>query len=418
MTRGSRVLQTTDLLALSASAAEMLKARIAKQTLATGEVSGWHGRFAPGRIGAPGTAVPLRFFLEHGGLDSKTEDQVVQAILNAQYRTGDEDGGWHILSVSTTPSVEGTAPTLESIVGASGKGLREAISRAQLWLEKTTAPGGGWGSTSGNPPRVYTTCAAVSALAKLPAPDKSIINAAAQWLMSTQRANGSWGPAPGEPGTVVHTAMALRALVAARVPLDHQSAKLALDFLQKNWEPDPTAVQQESHDFHVGQSYHRVTAVYDVDAEVVLTTLSLGSNSLGTKLWDAVANWVARNENGQWWQREDDMLTVWTVVPRALASLRLAHQLGPNTAVVRWRKNIVAMSSTRGWGPVVRLSLSALRPSARWQRFSLGFICGIVGVSIIALAVLGKLDLQAAIVGVLLPLVLFVLQLPFPSRSR
>lgn len=412
------MIQAADLLALSASAAEMLKARITRQTLSTGEVAGWHGRFAPGRIGAPGSAVPLRFFKEYGGLDLATERQVVRAILNAQYNIDEHDGGWHILSVSVMPSVEGTAPTLEGLIGASGEGLRDAISRGQNWLEKACSPGGGWGSTPGNPPRVYSTSAALLALTKLPGPDPAIINAAVQWLVNTQRANGSWGPAPDEPGTVTHTAMALRALVATGQLRDHPALTRAFDYIQKSWIPKPTAIQQESYDFHVGERYHKVTATYDVDAEVALALISFGGEGLGTKLWYAVSKWIERNGKGRWWEREDDMLAVWTVVPRALACLHLARQLGPTAKTVRWREKVVVVSSNRSWGPIFRLCLSAGRPSRSWQRLIVGFICVAVGVSVLTLAVLGKLDTQTAVVGVLLPLAIFALQLPLPSRSK
>lgn len=403
---------------LSASAAEMLKARIAQQTQDTGEVAGWHGRFTPGRIGAPGSAVPLKFFREYGGLDEKTERQVVQAVLNAQCSDGDDDGGWRILSVSATPSVEGTAPTLESLIGASGDGLRDAISRGQIWLEKARFPGGGWGSTAGAAPRVYSTCASMLALTKLPAPDSTIIHAATQWLLNTQHADGSWGPVPNEPSTVTHTAMAIRALVAGGLTGDHASLKRALDYIQKYWTPDPAAVQQESYDFHVGETYYRVTAVYDVDAEVALAVLSVSRNGLGTKLWSAVSKWVACNDAGTWWQRKDGMLTVWTVVPRALVCLRLVRQLGPNVTTVRWRDDVMIASSSRSWWPIFRLCFSALRPSRNWQRYIIGFVCVAVGAAVVVLALLGKLDTQTTVVGVLVPLALFLLQLPLPGRSK
>jgi hypothetical protein len=412
------MIQAADLLAMPASAAEMLKERLVRQVRENGDVAGWHGRFAPGRIGAPGSAVPLRFFKEYGGLDLATERRVVRALLNAQYNTDEHDGGWHILSVSAMPSVEGTAPTLEALIGASGDGLREAIARAQNWLESAVSPGGGWGSTPGNQPRVYTTAAALLALTKLPAPDPEIINAAAQWLVNTQRANGSWGPAPGEAGTVTHTAMALRALVATGLVREHPALTRAFDYIEKNWTPKPTEVQQESYDFHTGQTYNKVTAAYDVDAEVALALISISGEGLGTKLWYAVSQWIARNDKGTWWQRDDDMLAVWTVVPRALACLRLARQLGPKAATVRWRDKVVVVSSSRGWGPIFRLCLSAVRPSRRWQRFIVGFICVAVGISVITLAALGKLDTQTAVVGILVPLAIFALQLPLPSRSK
>jgi hypothetical protein len=412
------MIQAADIMAVSASAAEMLRARMARQVQDTGEVAGWHGRFTPGRIGAPGSAVPLKFFKEYGGLDEKVEGQVVQAILNAQCRDGDNDGGWRILSVSAVPSVEGTAPTLEGLIGASGNGLRDAISRGQTWLENACSPGGGWGSTVGNPPRVSITCASLLALTRLPAPDSAIINAATVWLVNTQRANGSWGPAPNESGTLTHTAMAVRGLIAGGLTADHPSINRAFDYIQRNWVPDPSAVQQESYDFHVGQAYHRVAAVYDVDAEVTLALINISRDGLGTKLWSAVSKWIARNDEGTWWERNDDMLSVWTVVPRALVCLRLARQFGPNATTVRWRNEVVVTSSSRGWWPLFRLCLSALQPSRNWQRYIVGFVCIAVGTSVVALELLGKLDTQTAVVGVLLPLALFVLQLPLPRRSK
>ena len=281
MTSNRSMIQAIDILALSASAAEMLKARVARQVQQTGEVAGWHGRFTPGRIGAPGSAVPLRFLREYGGLDSKTESQVIQAILNAQHATGEHDGGWHILSVSTTPSVEGTALTLECLIGSSGPGVREAINRGQTWLEKTCSPGGGWGSTPGNPPRVSITCASLLALAKMAAPDSGTIDSSTQWLVNTQRANGSWGPTPDEPSTLTHTAMALRALVAAGLPAEHPCINRAFKYIQNHWIPEPTAVQQESYDFHVGYAY-------DEDSEdVAASMLELAAQV--SQAWGAVA---------------------------------------------------------------------------------------------------------------------------------
>jgi len=415
---GSNLLLTGNIIALSDSAVEMLKARMVRQVGPAGEISGWHGRFAPGRIGSPGSAVPLRFLREYGGLDPRTESEVVQAILSAQYDSGDHDGGWHILSISLTPSVEGTAPTLECLIGASGTGLREAIRRAQAWLEKASSPAGGWGSTSGNPPRVYTTCASLFALTKLPAPDNAIIKAATQWLVSTQRANGSWGPAPSESGTVTHTAMAIRALMATGLQADHPSVRRASDYIQKYWMPDAVAVQQESYDFHVGQQYHRVTAVYDVDAEVALAMLSISRDGLGTRLWFAVSQWVDRNDEGTWWKRTDDMLSVWTVVPRALVCMRLARQFGPSVKAVRWRNQVVVTSSTRSWRPLFGLCLSAFRPSRNWQRYIVGLMCISVGAAVAALALIGKLNAQTAVVGVFVPLAIFSLQLPLPGRSK
>jgi hypothetical protein len=417
LTNGPHLIQTADVLAMSASAAELLKTRMAKQVQHTGEVAGWHARFSPGRIGAPGSAVPLRFFREYGGLDKETEGRVVQAILNAQYNTSDDDGGWHILSVSAMPSVEGTALTIDGLFGASGKGLRDAINRGQSWLEKACSPGGGWGSTPGSPPRVSTTCACLLALTKLPAPDAAVINGAAQWLVNAQRANGSWGPVPGEPGTITHTAMAIQALVAAGLLTDHPALRLAFDYIQRYWDPEPTAVEQESYDFHVGQTYHRVTAVYDVDATVALAVLSINSDGLGTKLWYAVSQWIACNDKGTWWERDDGLLTVWTVVPRALVCLRLARQLGSNTTI-RWRDKVVVVSSSPNWGPLFRLCLSAGQPSRTWQRLIVGLTSAAVGISVVTLAALGKLNIQTTVVGVLLPLAIFALQLPRSSGSK
>lgn len=418
MAKATKVVRVADLLLLAAEAAEMLKNRVARRETADGHLSGWHARFAPGRIGSPGSAIPLRFFREYGGLDRKTEKEVVKALVEAQYTEGKNAGGWHVLSVSGTPSVEGTAPTLEALSGTRGNGVGEAIKRGQSWLEQAQSADGGWGSTSGNPSRVYTTALSLLALGRLESPDPVVVDNAFSWLENTQQANGAWGPTPGEPGTPVHTAFAIRALIGAGAPMGHKAVADGMSYLRAHWSPDPKAIQHEAYDFHVGPTYHRVTAVYDIDAEVVSAILAARPSGLDTALWDAVAAWVAFPGSGRrWWERDDDQLTVWTVVPRALAALRIARQYGPGTTTIRWRDDIVTFSAKRGWGPVLGMSLSAVRPSRAWQRAGIRIGCVAVTAAIVALAWSGHLDVQNAIVGVLLPLVLFALQFSVPGRE-
>lgn len=418
MAGNARVLRIADLSQLAADAAEMLKNKIARQNTAGGRISGWHGRFAPGRIGSPGSAVPLRFFREYGGLDATTEKEVIKAILSAQYAEGTDAGGWHILSVSGVPSAEGTAPTLEALVGARGPGVGDAIRRAQEWLERSRSTDGGWGSTPGGPSRLYTTALSLLALGRLESPDPDAVDGGVKWLQSVQRADGSWGPIPSESGTLVHTVFAVRALAnVGSVGADKAIAD-GLKYICVKWNPDPRAFQQETYDFHVGTGYHRVTAVYDVDAEVALAVLNVRPNGLETKLWDAVSQWVQPVQRGEkWWERDDGQLAVWTVVPRAVVALQIARIYGPGTAIVRWRPQVVTVSSGRSWGPILTLCLSAIRPSRRWQRAVISMICIGVTLAVIWLAFAGHLDVQNAVVGVLLPLALFSLQLPSASRE-
>lgn len=403
----TRKLMSTDIASIAGQVAGVLRQSVVRRQDLGGPIAGWHSRFAANRIGAPGAAVPMQFLREMRALDEQLEAEIVRGLLDAQL----PDGGWRILSVAASSSTEGTATVLRSLSGASGAGVAKSIGRATEWLTKHQSADGGWGSTNdhANLPRTALTAAAIHALACLDAPDREVIRKGVDWLTTSQNSDGSWGLLPGDRGTVVHTALALRGMAAAG---HHRSPAVsnALTFINRTWRPDASNVEQEAYDFHVGNAYHRVTSVYDVDAEVVLALLEHGSLGTGTRLWDVVSAWVGQTRSGErWWEHPTTGATLWTLVPRGLAALRLGRRLGVD-GCVRWGRDAVALTATARTWPLWRLVLVSLRLPHTKLRIAVQVVCLVLVAVAVLLLATGRIRVTEMVIGVLLPLTLFALQ--------
>ncbi len=377
-------------------------------------VAGWHNTFAAGRIGTTGSAVPLQLLREEGSLSSQDEEAVSRRLRAAQVVDGDERGGWCLLSVSAAPTVEGTAPTLCAQARSSGPDALESVAMARAWLLNAQRPDGGWGPTLHDESRTCLTVSAILALTALDSPDRRALDNARAWLAATQTGEGAWGAAEGHPATVTHTALALRGLLSLGLPPTDGAVARGIDYLKRRWTPDATAYEHERYEATVGNAYSRIALVHDIDAEVVLTLLEADPVGLTSKVWSAAAGWVELNRNRNWFRENGASPTVWTVVPRAHAALKLSRLTANAEAQVSYGDGAVAFCEPRRSGALLALAGSSLW-SRRIQRGALAWVGIIVVAILIGLAVAGKLTLTELLLGVIIPVLL--LAFSFVSRK-
>ncbi|WP_018657986.1 prenyltransferase/squalene oxidase repeat-containing protein [Actinomadura flavalba] len=107
------------------------------------------------------------------------------------------------------------------------------LARAHRWLLRHQNADGGWGSVRGCPSRVWSTCLAVRALARLD-PYGGAVERGVQWIL---RAGGPWGVVPGARPTVTHTAFALIALADARPWEDRRRVRDGYAWLRAHLDP-------------------------------------------------------------------------------------------------------------------------------------------------------------------------------------
>jgi hypothetical protein len=216
----------------------------------------------------------------------------------------------------------------------------------------------------------------------------------------------------------VHTALAIRALLVTGQKSNEISISNGLAYISENWKPDPSNYQGEIYDVDVGAGYNRIALTHDVDAELVLTLILADPYGLSTPLWDAVAGWVGSNHDGRWWERAGDPPSIWTIAPRARAALTLSTRLANTSSVVRWHQGTIAISKRNSVKNLIILTLEATRPKKSWIRAFIFLISLAVGAAIIALAVAGAVDAQAAILGICLPIIIFSWQFLGSQKQR
>lgn len=401
-----RLLSSADILSVTSQTTGILRQKIVRDNTPQGVIAGWHSRFSPNRIGAPGSAVPMQFLRETGSLDDQLEAEILRGLLAVQ----NPDGGWNLLSVSGSSSTEATAHVLLSLLGSAGVGVAESVAKAADWIITNQSSSGGWASTTfhANTPRVGLTSTALRALAGLQLSDRDVIKRGVDWLSKCQNSDGSWGPEPGMKGTVVHTAFALTALSAVG-QLRSSAVKDGLNYLNRTWKAGGP-IEQESYDFHVVNAYHRVTTVYDVDAEVVLALIQCRSLAADTTLWQVVCKWITDTSSGApWWEKPPVGATLWTLVPRGLAAFTASQHLGTD-GYVRWSRGAVLITTTSSARPIWRIAVSSARISRAWFRILVQISCLMLILAAVVLLVTKHIGIGEMVVGVLLPLALFLLQ--------
>ena len=409
-------LRARDLRALSGAATRFLKERVVEDA-ATG-TAGWHNNFALRRIGTTGSAVPLSYLRDQHALDSALDAAIVRGLVAAQRDSEEDRGGWCILSLSDRATVEGTAPTLAAVARSEGPGVAAAIQSGRDWLLGAQRADGGWGSTADDTSRTCLTASAALTLARLDSPPIGRLSRAANWLRSQQNSNGSWGEKPGSPPSVVHTALALRALTAIDGP-EQLACTKGLEFLTREWPGISGSTVTETYDASMSSpksdqapsppKYNRVTLSHDVDAEVVLTLLSVDPLGSRVPYWAVVRRWVEKGANGRWPNPDDKSTTVWTVVQRANAAHELSLLIGPEDAEVRWNRSGIAVTTRAHRTSLAALAIDSLGFRSPWLRLSVFALSGVVAVMTLYLVLSAGWDASAIVAGVGLPAVISII---------
>jgi hypothetical protein len=392
---------TSDLRRVASDLGSMLRTKVTRD--AARGVAGWHNNFAPGRIGTTGSALPLGFLRSLRAIDRDLDAAVVNGLLQAQLASG----GWSILSLNGSATVEGTVPPLAAMCRSTGPGAGQSVARARAWLEQQQRQDGGWGSTDADDSRVCLTARALMALAALDVPDQNSLTRGAEWLTSLQNGDGSWGPVVGARGTTVHTALAMRGLIGAGVGLSERSIERGLDFLASQWEPSLDATLVETYDATIGPgTYSRVSMVHDIDAEVALCLIETDPLGLRTRLWTCAQGWISANSDQKWWEHMDPAASLWTVIPRATAALSLANRIGTSESTVRWGASGFAATRTPNRRALIALVFLAFRTQPQWFRVLGVALFAAIGIACLVLFFLDIIDAAGLFIGLVVPSIL------------
>jgi hypothetical protein len=337
-----------------------------------------------------------------------------EGVLNAlrldQMDGGPDDGGWAILSLGGRPTVEGTVWPLLALKAAGDQSDLDRVQRAERWIVERQNNDGGWGSTTDNRSRVVLTTAAMTALQGSRLQFEPALLRAHRWLKIHQRnSEGSWGPAPGEPGTVAHTCLALMALADSGASPTDPVVAAGRRFLLDRWNPDPSAIHQETYDAHFGNSYSRVFLEHDVDALVCRASLRMGGPGDLARALEAGSG-LARTPIEA---VDASPISLWTVLPRGFAAVELAQHL-PRDVRTRGNENVLVTlhgSRRRVVGSLMSIAWKeaglAPRHPLRW----LVAVLLLVSAATTVLFVLGEIAVGEFLLGLVVPLVLAAITL-------
>lgn len=121
---------------------------------------------------------------------------------------------------------------------AAREPLRSArVRRAAAYLERSQAPGGGWGFVPSSPADVDDTGAVLQALAAAGRRNTAAVRAGVAHLRSAQGTDGGWGQLTGRDSNAQSTSWAVQGLVAARTPLSSLDRD-PLAYLRRLQRPD------------------------------------------------------------------------------------------------------------------------------------------------------------------------------------
>jgi len=123
------------------------------------------------------------------------------------------DGSWN-------GNVAWTAFGLLALRAAREPVASARVRRAAGYLERSQAPGGGWGVVPASPADVDDTGAVLQALGAVGRGGGAASRAGAAYLRGAQAADGGWGQLEGRASNAQSTAWAIQGLAAARSSLD------------------------------------------------------------------------------------------------------------------------------------------------------------------------------------------------------
>ncbi|WP_030173724.1 prenyltransferase/squalene oxidase repeat-containing protein [Spirillospora albida] len=216
-----------------------------------GSGGGWYHELGRPEPGTTATALGLLAFTE-AGRPFEYFDEGLAFLAARQTASGDglRDGGWATNTSLGMPVVEATG-WIARFLALARCDLREDapdVRRAYRWLVRNQNPDGGWGSLHGCPSRVWQTCLALRALARLNPYDPAV-GRGVEWLTADRTARRpAWGPTPAAGPTVTHTAFVLVTLAEARPEPPTERILGGYDWLRANLDPDDEHVWIETYD--------------------------------------------------------------------------------------------------------------------------------------------------------------------------
>jgi hypothetical protein len=161
-------------------------------------------------LGAAGIS-PRRF----GGAD----------LLAKLRRAQAGDGSWK-------RNIAWTAFGLLALRAAREPASSTRVRKAADYLERSQAPGGGWGFVPSSPADIDDTGAVLQALASAGRRGSAAVRDGVAYLRNAQSPDGGWGQLQGRSSNAQSTSWAVQGLVAARAPLSSLTAD-PLAYLRK-----------------------------------------------------------------------------------------------------------------------------------------------------------------------------------------
>lgn len=386
-------------------------ARIATDTSGGVAIAGWHNFFTPGRIGTAGSAVPLLFFHDIG-VELPARAQVLNGLQRAQFKDAGENlGGWAILSVGGTPTVEATSWCMQAIALVGDSEARESLHLAERWLLSNQQNDGGWGSDRANDCRTLLTARSIIALTTISAMARSSISRAVEWLTRVQRPDGSWGALAGDDGNVFHTSLVVDTLL--RVGLSRNDARVtrAALYLERSWSPLSLRFLSETYDVREQDGYRRVALEHDVDAAALQALTELQPEWALGRILGTINCLIEAHRSSGSFNPPAQRLSLWHVVPQVTAVSRFSQCVPTceRKVILYVDGDLVCTSDSTG-GLWRRLTTRLLRSSASKLRpilFGLWAICILAVVAagmLLRVHVIDVRDFVLAIVAALIVL--------------
>jgi hypothetical protein len=389
---------------------------------------GWYHDLTNAPPGPVATALALLAF-RLAGQRFASADQCWAFLRDRQIVSRDplRGGGWASNTTAAQPTVEATAVVVRLLGdGSYGfAGFAPDAASAVAFLANHQNDDGGWGSLRGNPSRTVVTTEALLALVSL-CPDHPAIDSGIRWLMTHQAPAGGWGETPASPSTVAHSSLALQALVRCRADLvDAGAAARAYEWLTSRLSTDTGA---EIH-VHV-ETYNIITTAKARQRTVQWREtmhhhgLALAASALlrhpdrlpAAALRHALAVILRTQQPTGTWADADHspapaLWPTWYCLA-ALLDLRHADLLRAGDTLVWLDHATVIRHASAGSRDLTALVASPRRRRlAAFIRRRWGSLVLALGVLVsIAVAATGLVAWSTALLGLLLPVSLFVLQ--------
>jgi|GEM_PF-1904322 len=410
-----------------------------------GNRTGWHQYLGESKVGEVATAqgILILFYLSR---HHRLLPALLTTLREAQFQGKDiEDrGGWAMLSSHHTPTLEPTAWAILSLLAGKESVHSKTILLGAEWIKRNQNPDGGWGPRKNLRSRLYSTflaCRCISAIeSSFSLQDSDYFRNAAQWVLGCQNVDGGWGAYLGETSTAVHTAFALVMLSGLAIDYSaRQKIQRGIRFLYKQWNPQTSwehTQRIEQYELPEGElAWTRVSFQYFPTAWAITALLAAGESIFREPIFSGV-KWIIRSQNpdGSWaldgvsrnrlWAVHDAVMAIHSFLNKAISTQTIDRMILLDNVLIlteghhgRGLARLAFLLS--GLLILIGIILGAVLGSATglhqyvgpWLRMYWAWILLIIYVaSVIPLALLKVLSWKEAIIGIIFPISLVIVQ--------